>query len=164
MVHRNFQRTEELVRNLIEMNARIGQLEEMLYEVTQDILGPATNLLTIHHQVGQLENFRNETMSQAKNSSSRSKTALTKRFEQLNNIIAVFDAYILDLAQNILPLIRARREDVVVKLIKITEVEGKADEKVSEASQSRRPVTDKFYPKMRPLGLCSFCVPGRTLR
>ena len=115
------------------MNARIGLLEEMLYEDTRDILGPANNLLAIHYQVGQLESFRNETMSQAKNSSPDSKTALSKWFERLNKIITVFDAYILDLAHNILPLVRAHREDVVIKLIKIAEVEGKADESVSGA-------------------------------
>jgi len=130
MVHRNFERTEELVDNLLEMNARIGQLEEMLYEDAQDILGPATNLLAIHYQINQLESFRNETMNQAKKASAESKATLAKWFERLNKIISVFDAYTLELAQNILPLIRAHREDVVIKLIKIAEVEGKADERV----------------------------------
>lgn len=130
MVHRNFERTEELVNNLLEMTARIGQLEEMLYEDTQDILGPATNLLAIHYQINQLESFRNETMSQAKKASAASKATLAKWFERLNKIIAIFDAYILELAQNLLPLVRAHREDVVVRLIKIAEVEGRADEKV----------------------------------
>ena len=147
MVHRNFERTEELVKNLLEMNARIGQLEEMLYEATQDILGPATNLLAIHYQVGQLESFRNETMSQAKKSSPESNAALSKWFERLNKIITVFDAYILDLAQNVLSLVRAHREDVVIKLIKIAEVEGKADEKVNKTLQSQSNVTDNAFLK-----------------
>lgn len=137
MVHRNFERTEELVKNLLEMDARIGQVEGMLYEDTRDILGPASNLLVIHHQVGQLESFRNETISQAKKSSPESKAALSKWFERLNKIIAAFDEYIFDLAQNILPLVRAHRGDVVIKLIKIAEVEGKVDEKVSETRSSR---------------------------
>ena len=132
MVHRNFERTEELVSNLLEMNARIGQLEEMLYEDAQDILGPATNLLAIHYQINQLESFRNETMNQAKKASAESKATLTRWFERLNRIISVFDTYVLELAQNILPLVRAHREDVVIKLIKIAEVEGKADERVSK--------------------------------
>ena len=148
MVHRNFERTEELVKNLLEMNARIGQLEEMLYEDTRDILGPATNLLSIHYQVGQLENFRNETMNQAKNSSPESKATLAKWFDRLNKIIMVFDAYILDLAQNILPLVRAHREDVVIKLIKIAEVEGKADERVSETIKSQRHLVDDEWPNI----------------
>lgn len=132
MVHRNFERTEELVNNLLEVNARIGQLEEMLYEDARDILGPATNLLAIHYQINQLESFRNETMNQAKKASAKSRETLKKWFERLNKIISVFDAYILDLAQNILPLVRAHREDVVIRLVKIAEVEGKADEKVNE--------------------------------
>lgn len=136
MVHRNFERTEELVNNLLEMSTRIEQLEEMLYEDARDILGPATHLLAIHYQVGQLESFRNETMNQAKNSSPQSRATLAKWFERLDKIISVFDAYYLDLAHNILSLVRAHREDVVIKLIKIAEVEGKADEKVSEALES----------------------------
>jgi len=131
MVHRNFERTEELVNNLLEMNARVEQLEEMLYEGTRDILGPATNLLAIHYQINQLESFRNETMSQAKKGSAGSRAALAIWFEQLNRIILAFDAYVLDLAQNILPLVRSHRMDVVIKLIKIAEVEGRADERVS---------------------------------
>lgn len=164
MVHRNFERTEELVKNLLEMDARIGQLEEMLYEDTRDILGPATNLLAIHYQVGQLESFRNETMGQARNSSSESKAALSKWFERLNRIIVVFDAYILDLAQNTLPLVRAHRENVVIKLIKITEVEGKADERVSRASLFRIYVTNNAFSKIRPLGSCLSCVRRKTLQ
>ena len=132
MVHRNFERTEELVNNPLEMNARTGQLEEMLYDDAQDILGPVINLLAIHYRINQQESFQNETMRQAKRASAESKATLAKRFERLNKIISVFDAYTLELAQNILPLIRANREDVVIKLIKIAEVEGKADERVSK--------------------------------
>ena len=54
MVHRNFERTEELVNNLLEMDARLGQLEDMLYEDTRDILGPATNLLAMHYLINHL--------------------------------------------------------------------------------------------------------------
>lgn len=143
MVHRNFERTEELVNNLLEMNARLGQLEDMLYEDTRDILGPATNLLAIHYQINQLESFRNETMSQAKKASERSRATLAEWFERLNNIISIFDAHILDLARNILPLVRANRDDVVIKLIKITEVEGKADERVSKLLKSQRYVVNE---------------------
>lgn len=132
MVHRNFERTEELVNNLLEVDARAGQLEEMLYEDTRDILGPATNLLAIHYQINQLEGFRNETMTQAKRASQESKATLTKWFERLNKVILVFDSYILELAQNILSLVRANRVDVVIKLIKIAEVEARADERVSK--------------------------------
>jgi exocyst complex component 3 len=130
MVHRNFEKTEEMVKNFLDMNSRLQELENMLVEDSNDILGPAPNLLPIHYQINQLESFRNETMHQAKKASADSRATLNRWFERLNNVILAFDEYIMDLARNILPLVRAGRQDVVVKLIKIAEVEGKADEKV----------------------------------
>ncbi|KAF7972743.1 hypothetical protein HWV62_17100 [Athelia sp. TMB] len=39
MVHRNFEQTEEMVNNLLEMNSRLDSLEYMLETDSQDILG-----------------------------------------------------------------------------------------------------------------------------
>lgn len=130
MVHRNFEQTEEMMNNLIEMNARLDKLEDMLDSDRSDILGPAPNLLLIHHQINQLEAFRNQTMHQAKKASAQSRATLAQWFDRLNVLIQAFDEYILGLAQNILPIVRARHPEVVVKLIKIAEIEGKEDEKV----------------------------------
>jgi exocyst complex component 3 len=136
MVHRNFEQTEEMVKNLIDMNSRLEMLENMLVDDSNNILGPAPNLLAIHYQINQLESFRNETMHQAKRASSDSRQTLTRWFERLNNVILAFDEYVIELARNILPLVRAGRKDVVVRLIKIAELEGKADEKVCITSLS----------------------------
>jgi hypothetical protein len=130
MVHRNFEQTEEMVLNLIELNSKLNLLEERLAADSTDLLGPAPNLLLIHHQINQLEAFRNQTMHQAKKSSTSSRNTLSRWFERLNGLIEAFDDYILNLAQNILPLVRAGHPDVVVKLVKIAEVEGREDEKV----------------------------------
>lgn len=119
-----------MVRNFLDMNSRLDELENMLVEDSSDILGPAPNLLPIHYQINQLENFRNETLHQAKKASPDSRAILNRWFERLNAVIVAFDEYVMGLARNILPLARAGRHDVVVKLIKIAEVEGKADEKV----------------------------------
>lgn len=161
MVHRNFERTEELVNNLLEVNARVGQLEDMLYEDTRDILGPATNLLAMHYLINQLERFRNETLNQAKRASPDSKAILAKWFERLNKIISAFDAHILELAQNILPLVRAHQEGVVIKLIKIAEVEGKADERVSKLFELQRDVANESLKPRLPAS-CSSCARRRT--
>lgn len=131
MVHRNFEQTEEMVNNLLEMNNRLDALEDMLDADRNDILGPAPNLLSIHHQINQLEAFRNQTMHQAKKASGQSRVRLTRWFERLVVLIEAFDEYILALARNILSVIRAGHPEVVVKLIKIAEVEGREDEKVS---------------------------------
>jgi exocyst complex component 3 len=131
MVHRNFERTEEMVLNLQDMNNQLNALEDMLEEDAQDILGPAPNLLPMHYQINQLEAFRNQTMHQAKKASASSRAKLAERFERLNVLIEAFDQYIVALARNIVALVRSGHPEVVVKLIKIAEREGREDEKVS---------------------------------
>ncbi|KAJ2919536.1 hypothetical protein MD484_g873, partial [Candolleomyces efflorescens] len=129
MVHRNFESTEEMVNNLLEMATRLDHLEHMLASDSRDIVGPAPNLLIIHYHLNQLERFRNHTMHEAKKASASSQQTLTRWFERLNQFITRFDEYIVELAKNILPLVRAGHADVVVRLVKIAEVEGKEDEK-----------------------------------
>lgn len=130
MVHRNFEQTEEMVNNLLEMNSKLDLLEDMLIADSQDILGPAPNLLPMHYQINQLEGFRNQTLHQAKKASADSRNRLILWFERLNKVIEAFDEYIIALARNLLSIARARNPVVIVKLIKIAEIEGRADEKV----------------------------------
>lgn len=131
MVHRNFEQTEEMVNNLLEMNSKLEMLEQMLLEDSNDILGPAPNLLRIHFQLNRLEAFRNQTMHQAKKSSLDTRTTLTRWFERLTRILEAFDEYVLDLAKNILPIVRSGNPDVIVRLMKVVEMEAREDEKVS---------------------------------
>jgi exocyst complex component 3 len=130
MVHRNFEQTEEMVSNLLAMNDQLDRLEVLLDDDRADILGGSPNLLAIHFQINQLEGFRNQTMHQAKKASAKSREMLNKRFERLNRLIEAFDEYILALAGNVLPLVRAGHPEVIIKLVKIAEVEGREDEKV----------------------------------
>lgn len=130
MVHRNFESTEEMVNNLMEMANRLDHLEQMLAADSRYIIGPAPNLLIIHYHLNQLERFRNHTMHEAKRASASSQQTLARWFERLNQFIERFDEYIVELAKNILPLARAGYTDVIVRLVKIAEVEGKEDEKV----------------------------------
>ncbi|KAI1793430.1 exocyst complex component sec6 [Ganoderma leucocontextum] len=129
MVHRNFEQTEEMVNNLLEMNSNLEMLEQMLVEDSNDIIGPALNLLRIHFQLNRLEAFRNQTMHQAKKSSSDTRNTLARFFERLTHLIEAFDDYILELAKNILPVVRAGNPDVVVRLMKVVEMEAREDEK-----------------------------------
>ena len=130
LVHRNFESTEEMVNNLLGMSSQLQQLERMLDDDRQDIDGPAPNLLIIHYHLNQLERFRNETIHDAKKASSNSQATLGRWFEPLNKLIAEFDDYIVQLAANVLQLVRVGNADVVVRLIKIAEVEQREDEKV----------------------------------
>ncbi|KAI6101344.1 exocyst complex component Sec6-domain-containing protein [Pisolithus sp. B1] len=129
MVHRNFEQTEEMVNNLLEMNSKLDVLEEVLAADSENIIGPAPKLLSMHFQINRLEAFRNQTMHQAKQASAASRQKLIRIFERLSKLIEDFEFYVLELARNILPLVRAGFPEVVVKLIKIAELEGREDEK-----------------------------------
>ncbi|KAI5984301.1 exocyst complex component Sec6-domain-containing protein [Pisolithus albus] len=129
MVHRNFEQTEEMVNNLLEMNSKLDVLEEVLSADSENLIGPAPNLLSMHLQINRLEAFRNQTMHQAKQASAASRQKLIRIFERLSKLIEDFEFYVLELARNILPLVRAGFPEVVVKLIKIAELEGREDEK-----------------------------------
>lgn len=131
MVHRNFEQVEEMVNNLMEMHSKLEMLETMLDTDSKDITGPAHNLLPMHFYLNQLEGFRNQAMHQAKKATAESRATLAKWFERLNKFIEDFDEYFAVLCRNVLPIVRAGHPEVVVKLIKIAEVEGKEDEKVS---------------------------------
>jgi hypothetical protein len=121
-----------MVNNLLEMNLKISTLEKMLAADRDNILGSAPNLFPIHFQINQLEAFRNQAMHQAKKASGNSRVTLSRMFERLNGLIEAFNEYILDLAHNMLPIVRAGHPEVIVKLVKIAELEGKEDEKVTE--------------------------------
>ncbi|KAI0796082.1 exocyst complex component sec6 [Abortiporus biennis] len=129
MVHRNFELTEEMVNNLIEMDSKLDQLQEMLETESQDILGPAPNLLRIHFQINKLEAFRNQTMHQAKRSPADTRRTLIQFFDRLSKLIEAFDKYVLELAANVLPIVRAGYPEVIVKLMKVVEIEAREDEK-----------------------------------
>jgi len=84
MVYRNFEQTEEMVNNLLEMNSKLDVLEELLEVESRTIIGPAPNLLPIHFHVNRLEAFRNQTMHQAKKASANSRQKPARMFERLN--------------------------------------------------------------------------------
>ncbi|KAG1764057.1 exocyst complex component Sec6-domain-containing protein [Suillus occidentalis] len=117
MVHRNFEQTEEMVNNLLELNSKLDVLEELLEAESRIIIGPAPNLLPIHFHIN------------PKKASANSRHKLARMFERLNKLIEDFEAYIMELARNVLPLVRAGYPQVVVKLIKIAELEAREDEK-----------------------------------
>jgi exocyst complex component 3 len=122
-----------MVLNLLDMDDKVDTLEDMLDADRSDLLGPAPNLLSIHFQITKLENFRNQTLHQAKKASADSRAKLATRFERLNVLIEAFEEYVIALARNVLAVIRAGHPEVIVKVIKIAEMEGREDEKVYAA-------------------------------
>ena len=119
-----------MVNNFFDMSDKMDSLEAMLVADSEDLLGPAPNLLHIHYQLTRLEAFRNQTMHQAKKSSQSTRATLTRYFDRLNMLIHAFAEYILDLSRNVLHIVRAGHPEVIVKLLKIVDMEGREDEKV----------------------------------
>ena len=130
MVHRNFEQTEEMINNLLAMNSKLDVLEDMLASDGQALIGPAPNLLHMHFQINRLKAFQNRAMHQAKQASAASRQKVVRVFEKLSQLIVDFETYLMYLACNILPLVRAEYPDVVVKPVKIAEFEGREDRKV----------------------------------
>lgn len=164
MVHRNFEQVEEMVNSLKEMDSKLDMLEEMLGMDSRNIIGPAPNLLAIHFHLNQLEAFRNQTTHQAKKASGESRAILARRFERLFEYVKEFEDYYATLCHNVLPLAREGYPSVVVKLIKIAEIEGKEDEKVrnmyitsllfKELKRTKLGHSDSVSEKSREIGCC----------
>lgn len=121
-----------MVDNLTEMYNRLSDVEDQLAESRADILGPSPYLLSMHHQLNALEDFRNQTMHMAKSShvSADVRNTLKRHFERLDGVIKEFEVYLSDMAGNLLDIVRAGNGTAIVKLIKIAEMEGREDEKV----------------------------------
>lgn len=139
MVHRNFEQVEEMVNSLKEMDTKLDMLEEMLAMDSRNVIGPAPNLLAIHFHLNQLEAFRNQTTHQAKKASGESRAILARRFERLYEYVKEFEEYFSALCHNVIPLCKEGYPSVVVKMIKIAEIEGKEDEKVLNITPSHLP-------------------------
>jgi exocyst complex component 3 len=130
MVHRNFTRTDEMVVNLTEMYSRLSTVERQLAASRENILNPSPFLLSMHHQLNALEDFRNQTMHMAKSCSADVRNTLKRHFERLDSVIKGFEEYLSDMAGHVLEIVRTGNGTVIVKLVKIAEMEGKEDAKV----------------------------------
>lgn len=78
-----------------------------------------------------LEQFRNETLLQASKGTAADVEAVRGHFGELERVLEGFEAWLWELGGLALELCRRGREDTLVILLKICEVESQADEKVS---------------------------------
>lgn len=131
LIHRNFSRTEEMVKSFQEISSKVDLCADLLEDdIAAGILAPQDHLLACHYQLMELESFRNETLHQAKKSTREELETVRSYFERLDSVVVAFDARLWELASRMLDLVRADRMDTVVKILKIVEVESREDEKV----------------------------------
>ena len=132
-IHRNFAQTAKMVQNLRGMAEKVDFVAELLDQDRAQPGGPvgqSPNLLPIHYQLHQLEAFRNETMHQAKRSSPEDKRVLTELFGVFDRVQEEFEKWMWEIGSHVVELARRGNGSTVVRLLKIVEVEGTADEKV----------------------------------
>lgn len=58
IAHQNFQSTKALVETFVKINEQMARCMKLLEEDSKRILGPAENLLLIHHFIQWLSDFR----------------------------------------------------------------------------------------------------------
>ncbi|KAI9141084.1 exocyst complex component Sec6-domain-containing protein [Paraphysoderma sedebokerense] len=135
--HQNFVRTRETVIKFQELNDRVEKLRSTLEVHRKDLLGPAEDILFMHYELSRLEEFRDSTMSQVRNSNDDVVNTLRVYFRRLDELSDRFTKYIWDLANHTLDLLRNNQGSVLVRLVKIIEFEEKADEAAHAADQAR---------------------------
>jgi len=104
------------------------------------------NLLLIHYELSQLNEFRDQAMYQGRNSEDVKRT-LKRYFERLEKVNEEFDSCFWELTRAILDISRCSNPSLVVKLAKIIELEERLDEKsvaVQEAKSHYQDLANKF--------------------
>src|SRR5271154_4415743 len=104
------------------------------------------NLLVVHCELSQLNEFRDQAMYQGRNNEDVKRT-LKRYFDRLEKVNEEFDSCFWELTRAILDVIRCSNPSLVVKLAKIIELEERLDEKsvaVQEAKSHYQDLANKF--------------------
>ncbi|KAI3658132.1 hypothetical protein MP638_001595 [Amoeboaphelidium occidentale] len=128
--HQNFVATRDVVVKFQALSKEIDQISQMLDQHVTDILGEAPQLLFIHMELYRLEEFREESLHKAKSQGPAVLSVVSKYFRKLDTVSEKFREYLWTLTVNMVELIKENQGGVVVRLMKIIEVEEKADENV----------------------------------
>ncbi|KAL8397454.1 hypothetical protein RB594_004252 [Gaeumannomyces avenae] len=128
--HRNFGAVEAMRRNLETFNDRLSAVEKMLRqdEAEQDQM---PNLLSIHYELTQLRNIRDDAIEQIQRAEDTSlQSTLEDYFERLEGIIDWFDEHVGMVSMNLINLVTSENNGLVVRFALIIEAEEKSDQRV----------------------------------
>ncbi|KAI5864319.1 exocyst complex component Sec6 [Durotheca rogersii] len=145
--HRNFGAVEAMVDNLQKFNDRLNRVEGMLKEDEQDKEN-MPNLLGVHYELTQLRNIRDDAMEQIQRAEDRSlQSTLEDYFSRLDEAIDWFDEHVGLIALNMINLLIADNNSLVVRLAIIVEAEEKSDQRVEalqEALKDHKEMATRF--------------------
>lgn len=137
-VHRNFSQVESMKSNIETFDVRLNELEQLLREDDQD-LENQPNILNIHHELTRLRDIRDEAMYQIKKASDTSlEGTLQDHFTRLDDVVDWFDDHVGTACMNLIPLVQADNNGMVVRLALIIDEEEKSDKKVKALQDAQR--------------------------
>lgn len=137
-VRRALDQTSGLLTKLEQLPNEIAGLAQLMDEYHANLIGPAPDLLSLHFRIMQWEAFRNETLHLAVGSEEAVQQQLVHMLAPLDALLSSFETYLMLLCANILNLVRAGHQGVVVRLIKILERENREDEKTAAIRLAKR--------------------------
>ena len=117
----------ELSSALTALPDRIYELRKLVREESNDALR-GRNLLRIHKELFELEALRDTTLASSNASASNAILMLLgTHFASVDEISSVFQRRLWFLAKNLLTLVKAKNHGTIVTLLKVVEVEERAD-------------------------------------
>lgn len=150
--HRNFEQVEKMKKDIDTFPARLENLEYLLGQDDED---PANqpNLLEIHYGLTQLRDIRDEAMDQIKSSEDASTELIDNLaldsgatvqdyFARLDDVIEWFDKHIGEACINLIELVQAGNDGIVVRLAIVINEEEKQDKKAKALQDAQREYKD----------------------
>lgn len=145
--HRNFGAVQTMRRNLETFNERLANVETMLQQDEGDKEN-MPNLLSIHYELTQLRNIRDDAMEQIQRAEDPSlESTLEDYFQRLDLMIDWFDDHIGLLALNLINLVVNDNNGLVVRFAVVIESEDKSDQRVlalQEALKDHKEMATRF--------------------
>lgn len=141
-VHRNFTQVEAMKANIESFDGRLDELARLLSEDDND-LENQPNLLNVHYGLTQLRDIRDDAMDQIKRASDTSlENTLQSVFDRLEDVVNWFDEHVGQACMNLIPLVQAGNQNMVVRLAVVIDEEEKADRKVKTLQDAQREYKD----------------------
>ncbi|KAI5791668.1 exocyst complex component Sec6-domain-containing protein [Peziza echinospora] len=147
-IHRNFVAVEDMKSGLQGLDTKLSTVDRMLQDDDgEDIMNPMPNLIPVHHQITQIQDFRDNALHQSSTLDQDIRHTLESYFSPLLNTVDTFDERIGIISMNMIELVRAGNVGLVVRLAKIIDAEERSDEKVlalQAAQNSHQELASRF--------------------
>jgi exocyst complex component 3 len=157
-VHRNFEATRAMQAGLDTFEKDCSLVQRLLEEDEAD-LENQPNLLEAHMRLTRLRDFRDEGLDQIRRGKDASlEQTLLDWFQQLDNIIEIFDDHIGQVCLNLIELVQRDNNGIIVRLAIVIASEEKNDDRVralQDAQKDHQDLVSKFT---------SFTIGPKTIR